>query len=99
MKKEPEVHKLTEEIEPTAKRGEYSNFIKIQHTHLDFRFDFSRIVPEEGKVYVHTRIFMSPQHAKLFSDALRENIERYEQQFGRIQVHLDRITPPSDEVH
>ena len=98
MKKEPEVHKLTEEVEQTARRGEYSNFTKIQHTHLDFRFDFSRIVPEEGKIYVHTRIFMSPQHAKLFYNALRENIERYEQQFGKIMAQMDRI-PSVDEVH
>lgn len=91
--------KMEAVIGADAKVGTYSNFVQIQHTPLDFRMDFAQVVPEDKKYYVNSRIFMSPQHAKLFANALMDNIQKYENQFGEIQVAGARAMPASDEIH
>lgn len=87
----------------SARLGEYSNFVKIQHSAIDFRLDFAKIVPEDNTIYVHTRLFMSPIHAKLFAKALEDNIEKYEKSFGVIQLKVEKGVPitglPSKEMH
>lgn len=103
MSKKNEGDQFTVEITPEARLGEYTNFVKIQHSGVDFRFDFAKIVPEENALHVHTRLFMSPVHAKLFFKALEENIARYEAGFGVIELKHDKNIPvtgmPSTEKH
>ncbi|MFH1539720.1 MAG: DUF3467 domain-containing protein [bacterium] len=91
--------KMEAVLDPDAKIGKYSNFVQIQHTPLDFRMDFAQVVPEDKKYYVNSRIFMSPQHAKLFANAMVDNIQKYERQFGEIKVGTVRFSPASDEIH
>jgi hypothetical protein len=43
-------------------------------------------VPGAPKAKVYARIIMTPQHAKSFLAAMKENISNYEQQFGEIKV-------------
>jgi hypothetical protein len=69
-----------------ARRGEYSNFVRIQHTAMDFRMDFAKAIADEQTLIVHSRIFMSPVHAKMFLRALDDNIRKYEAQFGAIEL-------------
>lgn len=103
MAKKPEGDKFNVEIADGARLGEYTNFVKIQHSGIDFRFDFAKIIPEENMLHVHTRLFMSPVHAKLFFKALEENILRYETNFGPIELKHDKDMPmtgmPSTEKH
>ena len=51
--------------------------------------DFTRIFPGIPKAKVHSRIIMTPQHTKLFLNAMKENIQRYENQYGEIVIHND----------
>jgi len=81
------------EIEESARRGEYCNFVRIQHTAMDFRFDFARAVPDENLLTVHTRLFMSPIHAKMFMKAIEDNILKYERQFGTIELNVSENMP------
>ncbi len=83
-KKEIEIKEIP--IDEKVERGEYSNLVKIYHSPVDFRFDFLRTVPDEGKFFIINRIYMSAVHAKLFLNALRENVESYEKKFGRIEI-------------
>ena len=103
MSKDNEEVELNTELSAAAKYGEYANFVKIQHSGIDFRFDFAKIVPEDNLLYVHTRLFMSPIHAKLFMKALEDNIEKYEKAFGVIQLKIEHGVPitglPSKEMH
>ena len=91
------------EIAPGARLGEYTNFVQIQHSGIDFRFDFAKFVPEEALMHVHTRLFMSPVHAKLFFKALEDNISKYESKFGQISLKFGPDGPftgmPSTEKH
>lgn len=67
--------------------GIYSNLAIISHSPAEFIIDFTRIFPGIPKAKVHSRIIMTPQHAKLFMRAMKENIDRYESQFGEITLN------------
>ena len=71
--------------------GIYSNLAITTHSPAEFIIDFTRIVPGVPKAKVHARIISTPQHAKMFLKALKENIEKYETRFGEINVE----TPPN----
>ncbi len=93
VEKKNEPIEVKVEFEETAKRGEYANFVRIQHTAMDFRFDFARAIPDENSLKVHTRLFMSPIHTKMFLKALEDNIQKYENQFGAIEINVAEAIP------
>lgn len=64
--------------------GNYSNLAIISHSPAEFIIDFTRVLPGIPKAKVHSRIIMTPQHIKLFLNAMKENIERFEKQYGEI---------------
>jgi hypothetical protein len=72
---------LTEEVA----EGVYANLAMISHSHSEFIVDFIRIMPGVPKARVKSRIIISPEHAKRLLSALKENIERYEANFGKIK--------------
>ena len=67
--------------------GIYSNLALISHSASEFIVDFARVLPGVPKARVYARIVMTPQHARLLLTALETNIQRYEEQFGKIKVH------------
>ncbi len=67
--------------------GAYSNFVIVSHSGAEFILDFTRIFPGIPKAKVHSRIIMTPQHCKMFLNALKENIERFENQYGEIKLN------------
>ena len=71
--------------------GIYSNLALISHSGAEFVIDFTRIVPGVPKTRVYARIIMTPQHAKSFLNAMQENINKYEQEFGEIRVEKQDI--------
>ena len=66
--------------------GAYSNLAIISHSPAEFIIDFTRVLPGVPKARVHSRIIMTPQHVKMFLGALKENIERFENQYGEIKI-------------
>jgi len=72
---------LTDEIA----EGIYSNLAMIAHSNSEFVIDFIRLMPGVPKAKVKSRIIMTPDHAKRLLAALKDNIEKYEQAFGKIQ--------------
>lgn len=73
---------LTDEIA----EGIYSNLAMIAHSNSEFVVDFIRLMPGVPKAKVKSRIIMTPDHAKRLLAALRENIEKYENAFGKIEA-------------
>lgn len=67
--------------------GIYSNLALISHSPAEFVIDFTRMLPGIPKAKVYARIVMTPQHAKSFLNALKENIGKYEKQFEEIKIH------------
>ncbi|MGE5363102.1 MAG: DUF3467 domain-containing protein [Bacteroidota bacterium] len=66
--------------------GIYSNLAIITHSPAEFIIDFTRVVPGVPKAKVHARIITTPQHAKMLMNALADNIQKYENRFGEIQI-------------
>lgn len=74
------------EIGEKEAEGIYSNLAIISHSPAEFILDFTRVLPGIPKSKISARIIMTPQHAKMLLGALKENIEKFENQFGEIQV-------------
>lgn len=72
---------LTEEIA----EGIYSNLAMIAHSNSEFVIDFIRLMPGVPKAKVKSRIVITPEHAKRFLLALKDNIDKYETAFGQIK--------------
>ena len=72
---------LSEEIA----EGIYSNLAMIAHSNSEFVIDFIRLMPGVPKAKVKARIVITPEHAKRFLFALKDNIEKYENSFGAIK--------------
>ncbi|RPI16077.1 MAG: DUF3467 domain-containing protein [Ignavibacteriae bacterium] len=74
------------EIGEKEAEGIYSNLAIISHSPAEFILDFTRVLPGIPKSKISARIIMTPQHAKMLLGALKENIEKFENQFGEIQI-------------
>jgi len=75
---------LSEEIA----EGIYSNLAMIAHSNSEFVIDFIRLMPGVPKARVKARVIITPEHAKRLLAALKDNIDKYESNFGAIkQTH------------
>ena len=74
------------DLSPEMAKGIYSNFAIISHSHAEFVVDCASMLPGQQKAQVVSRILLAPEHAKRLAMALQENIMRYEQEFGKIQM-------------
>jgi hypothetical protein len=80
-------HRVQVKIEiPPNMPAIYANFAVISHTLSEMVIDFAQILPQQPKARVQARVVMTPMHAKLLYRALGENINKYEAQFGEIQL-------------
>jgi hypothetical protein len=71
---------------PDDLKVEYANFVRIAHSPSDLVFDFAQVLPGANQAEVLARIVMSPLGAKLFYNALADNLARYESSFGAISI-------------
>ncbi len=72
---------LSEEIS----LGVYTNLAIITHSPSEFVCDFIQMMPGMPKGKVRSRVIMTPQNAKRLMNAMRENIQKFEQNFGVIE--------------
>jgi hypothetical protein len=82
------------EISEEVAEGTYSNLAIISHSHSEFVVDFIRMVPNVPKAKVKSRIILTPQHAKRLLYALKDNLQKYEAQFGKIDEPEQPPFPP-----
>lgn len=68
----------------TEAQGTYSNLVMITHSPSEFVLDFIAVMPGVPKAKVVKRMILTPDHAKRLSNALNENISRYEKEHGAI---------------
>jgi hypothetical protein len=66
--------------------GIYANLAIITHSNSEFVLDFIRIMPGVPKAKVKSRIVLTPEHAKRLLLALTDNIRKYEDQVGEINL-------------
>ncbi len=87
MAVEPKQQQINIQLDEKIAEGIYSNLALISHSPAEFFIDFARMVPGAPKANVQSRIIMTPAHTRFLLNALKENIERYEKQFGEIKLH------------
>ena len=74
------------DISQDMAKGVYSNFAIISHSHAEFIVDLASTLPGTPKAQVVSRVVLAPEHAKRLALALQDNITRYEQEFGKINL-------------
>jgi hypothetical protein len=65
-------------------RTVYSNIVRIGHSPYEFMLDFGQFQPEGKRAFMDVRIISSPPHAKVLLKALKENLTKYEEKYGKI---------------
>ena len=101
-KNKDNTQQLKIEIDEKVGEGIYGNFAVVTHSLAEFILDFIRVLPGAMKHKVKSRIIISPVHAKTFSNALQENIKKFEKKYGEIKISNQKISPafkfPKDKL-
>ena len=88
-----EENQMNIELSEDTALGVYSNLAIITHSPAELVCDFIQIMPGMPKGKVRSRVIMTPQNAKRFLQALSENIQNYEQNFGVIEDPQSGMPP------
>lgn len=86
-------------IAPDVAQGTYSNLAIISHSPSEMILDFAQMLPGTPEANIRTRVIMNPIHAKRLLNALADNIQKYENNFGMIKepsVQMNSDTVPYD---
>lgn len=83
--KEREI-KLEIQMDDEVANGQYINMAVVNHNDSEFVIDCIYVQPQAPKARVQSRIITSPRHAKRLLAALQNNIENYENKFGKIEM-------------
>ena len=86
MPKQENMQEIKVEIDGKIGEGAYSNLVIIAHSDSEFIFDFATFLPGNPSARVHSRVVMTPKHAKLLLHSLQQNIARFESQHGDIPL-------------
>jgi hypothetical protein len=78
-------NQLNIELSEEIAEGIYSNLAIITHSSSEFVIDFVKIMPGVPKARVKSRIVLTPQHAKRLMNALKDNLQKFEQAHGTIK--------------
>ena|SRR4030042_4607673 len=73
-------------------RGRYSNTMLVVHGPEEFIMDW--LLQSPNGTHLLSRIIVTPGHMKRIVTALQENLDKYEQNFGRIKT----ADPPTTMV-
>lgn len=88
------MRRLDVEIKPEQAEGTYSNLVLVAHSASEFILDFARMLPGLPKAKVMSRVLMSPQHVELLRRTLEQNVKKYEEKYGKIEIK-DQLGPAS----
>ena len=85
MENQEQGNQINIELSEEMAEGIYANLAMIAHSNTEFVIDFIRLMPGVPKAKVKSRIVMTPEHAVRFLQALKDNVERYQDSFGDIK--------------
>jgi len=66
--------------------AKYCDQAMISHNPFGFTLDFAQQIPQMRMIKILSRVAMSPEHAKAFLEALTDNVKKYEEKFGEIEL-------------
>ena len=85
MDKEQEL-KLEIQMNDDVASGQYINMAVVNHNDSEFVIDCIYIQPQAPKAKVQSRLITSPRHAKRLLLTLQNNIHKYEEKYGVIEL-------------
>lgn len=74
------------QLDEQIAQGNYCNLAIIAHSTSEFILDFATMLPGLPKARVKSRVVLTPEHAKRLLLSLQENITRYENNIGKINI-------------
>jgi hypothetical protein len=74
------------QLDEQVAQGNYCNLAIIAHSTSEFILDFATMLPGLPKARVKSRVVLTPEHAKRLLLSLQENITRYENNVGKINI-------------
>ncbi len=80
------------QIDDATAQGLYTNLVVINHSENEVVLDFAYVQPNTPAAKVRARIISSPRHTKRLLLALQNNVQRYEERFGVIEISGDEPT-------
>lgn len=83
--KKPQVQ-LHIQLDDDIAQGMYANLAMVNHTETEFVLDFIYVQPQQPRAKVRARLISSPRHTKRLLLALKDNLEKYEQKYGVLEV-------------
>jgi len=93
MSKQPEKKQVNIQIQldDDMAQGVYVNLAMVNHTETEFTMDFIYVQPQNPRGKVRARVISSPHHTKRLINALHDNMQKYEEKFGKLEL---APTPP-----
>jgi Protein of unknown function (DUF3467) len=89
MENQPE-NQMEVELSEDMAEGVYANLAMIAHSHSEFVLDFIRMMPGVPKAKVKARVVITPEHAQRLLQALKDNIRKYEEAYGKVTAMEDQ---------
>lgn len=84
-------NQLNVELTEEMAEGEYVNLAMIAHSQSEFVIDFIKMMPGIPKAKVKSRVILTPDHVYRLMNALKENIQKYEEVYGAISEDQNQI--------
>jgi hypothetical protein len=78
--------KLQIKLDDETSKGMYVNLALVNHTQGEFTIDAMYVQPQQPLANVRARLISSPHHTKRLLRALQENVRKYEERFGPIEL-------------
>ena len=91
--------KLEIQLDEDVAQGIYANLAVVNHSDAEFTLDFIFVQPQAPRAKVRSRVISSPKHIKRLLLALEDNVKKYEQRFGTIDVGSPEDVPQAGGYH
>lgn len=73
----------------------YANLALISHSASEIIIDLAQALPNRKNAKIQSRVVMTPLNAKLLLRALHENLQRFEAQYGTINIPENVVIDPN----
>ena len=91
--------KIEIQVDEETAQGVYANLAVVNHSDAEFTLDFIFVQPQAPRAKVRSRVITSPKHVKRLLMVLEDNLKRYEERFGTVDVGSMDEGPQAGNYH
>ncbi len=82
----PQQVQLQIDLDPVTANGAFVNMALVNHTETEVTLDLVYVQPQAPKATVRARAITTPKHMKRLMLAIQDNLRKYEERFGAIDL-------------